>query len=291
MYIFCRVTGSLFPANVRAIMKSSREIYYLAYQGLSLNGIEESLRFMYPNARIKAVDPTDLVFILKYQKVDLLVFPGNNTEHSPYPQLLPPDTLAVLYDSIAENGLGLLTFCAASYYMMDSIEYETREGEIKRKNGAGFIKGLAVMAFHEKTRGRGKTGQILDDYVEARLNIPDLKSSEMHLLNINGPALITSFTESSLCDKFAFYYELEDWHCAALTKKIGKGFVCALGVHPELSARNSSANYQDKFPNHERDRFKFLKLLKVKLENARYKNEQNHPSASPPPSLYPDLCG
>lgn len=254
------------------IMKSFKNISYLADQGLSLNGIHDALEYMFPDATITPLSSDKLIHNFKGQ-ADLIVLPGSNSEQSPYPNLLPPDMLPGLFNAIESEGLGLLTFCAASYYMMEQIEYETRDGEHKRKSGAGFIKGTAVMAFREITRGANLHGKnILDEYIEAKLSLSN-KSMDIHLLNVNGPALILDETELSLCHQFAHYADLSPPHCAGLIKRIGKGFICALGVHPELTAQNSSSNYQDKFPKHERSRLGFLEFLREKLEGAKSQNE------------------
>ncbi|MEK7801382.1 MAG: hypothetical protein AAB276_02910, partial [Pseudomonadota bacterium] len=159
----------------------------MTYRGLSGQGIESALHYMFPEAEIVSIFPQHVrSHVLK--NYDILILPGINDEDSLYPTLLPPHKMGILKDSIENDGLILWTFCAASYYMFEEISYQRRNGIFKTRKGAGFIKGSACHGFNHITR-RELNACPWNDYVLAGIHV-DGHHELLRALNCNGPTLI-----------------------------------------------------------------------------------------------------
>lgn len=225
---------------------------------LSLNGIKDDLKHhVFQGHHYGPVRSNRLFSGDRLSLYDVVVLPGSAGENSPYPLILNDEAVRKLKSAL-EDGLVLITFCAASYYMLDNIFYQTRDGQIKIAKGLGLIEGAAKQAFHSKTRQDGKA-DLYRDYIEARLTSPHF-DKPIHILNVNGPSFHLSEREKSLTDIFLNYADIDG--AAGLIKRIGKGMIIALGVHPELSSSNSDRHGVLTFPRHDADRMHVLSLLR-----------------------------
>lgn len=240
-------------------MKTTKDFMRCAYlneQGLSTNGIGTDLKSHVFNGHSYHPVTADIFNGQQLAAIDVLVLPGINGEHSPYPKMLNAENSNTLRTAI-EKGMVLVTFCAASYYMFDKIFYETRDGQIKNTNGLGLIRGTAKQAFRHITRQNDRS--LSRDYIEAGITSPYF-DGEHHLLNVNGPAFHLDRAEAEICLPFLNY--TETMGAAAVIKQFGKGLIIALGVHPELSSLNSDHYKELQFPNHDIDRMVVLNALK-----------------------------
>lgn len=235
-------------------------IAYLDERLLSLNGLKDAFSHMYPHASIKNI-PIDTINTDDIKKFQIVVLPGCNGEDSPYPALLPQSRIDTLKNAMENNGLVLITFCAASYFMAEKIIYETKKGEIKERAGAGLIKGTASHAFRHITRPHNPEDG-LQDYIQALLTSP-MTDSSLKILNVNGPAFHLDKTER--CESFLEYEDAQG--AAGIIQQIGKGKLIALGVHPELSSKNSDKRFAGQFIEHESDRFILLNLIRNIIED------------------------
>ncbi len=237
-------------------------IAYLAEQRLSINGLDSAFRFIYPQAEIVKISAADIQKE-KVASCKILILPGNNTEDSPYPEFMNAERIETLRSAMEDDGLVLITFCAASYFMADRILYETKKGEIKERAGAGFIKGTATHAFRHCTRPSNPQNQ-LQDYIEANITSP-MANIPMRILNVNGPAFHLDEEENS--EIFLKYVDTKG--AAGVFKKIGLkgGMLVALGVHPELSSRNSDKKFSGLFNDHEEDRYALLHIIRNIIED------------------------
>jgi glutamine amidotransferase-like uncharacterized protein len=233
-------------------------IAYLSYMGLCTEGICEALRYMYPNADIKWIYPQHLrSHVLK--SYDMLILPGISDEDSVYPSLLPPEKIDMLKKLVSENGLILWTFCAASYFMFDKISYQKRNGQFKERAGSGLIKGYATHGFNHITRQHLNRSPS-DDFILAAVNVDDHKSP-LHTLNINGPTLFPDTSKEDDLTSFMRYQDIKG--DAGVIKRIGKGMLIALGVHPEISPIHK--HLPQSYAAYEQDRFTLLTLIKEKI--------------------------
>ena len=235
-------------------------IAYLDERLLSLNGLKDAFSHMYPHASIKNI-PVDAINNNDIKQFQIVVLPGCNGEDSPYPNLLTQSRIDTLKNAMMHDGLVLITFCAASYFMAEKIIYETRSGEIKERSGAGLIKGTASHAFRHITRPHNPQDG-LQDYIQALLTSP-MTHSSLKVLNVNGPAFHLNKTER--CESFLEYEEAQG--AAGIIQQIGKGKLIALGVHPELSSKNSDKRFAGQFVEHESDRFILLNLIRNIIED------------------------
>lgn len=230
----------------------------LSYCGLSSQGIEPALEYMFPNSEIVSVYPQHLRRH-ELKNYDILILPGINDEDSIYPTLLPPEKMTVLKETIEQDGLILWTFCASSYFMFEEISYQKRSGTFKTRQGAGLIKGAARHGFNHITRRELNASQ-WNDYILAGIHV-DGHHELLRALNINGPAMVPSVSERGLVHQFMKYKDIQG--AAGITKKIGKGLLIALGVHPELSPTHP--NLPDGFLEFEKDRWTILSLIKEEI--------------------------
>lgn len=228
---------------------------YLNEDGLSRNGIAEAMQDMFGQVVLTRIGANELEY-KTLSRLDILMLPGNNTEHSPYPDFLPPHRIRELKMAMELHGLILLTTCAPSYFMFENIEYETREGLVKQRKGAGLIKGKATQAFHSLTRANGPP-DLLKDYIQASITSPYFKGSA-YVLNVNGPAFHLDASEQDTCNSFLNYEHVDG--AAGIIKPFGKGLLITLGIHPELSSLNSDQKSLS-FSLHDRDRHVVLNVL------------------------------
>lgn len=230
----------------------------LSYRGLSSQGIEPALEYMFPNSEIVSIYPQHIRrHTLK--DYDVLILPGINDEDSIYPALLPAEKMSSLKETIEQDGLILWTFCASSYFMFEEISYQKRCGLFKSRQGAGLIKGAARHGFNHITR-QELNASPWNDYIMAGIRV-DGHHELLRSLNINGPTMIPCVSEQNLVHQFMRYRDIKG--AAGLTKKIGKGLLIALGVHPELSPIHPSL--PDAYFEFEKDRFTILSLIKEKI--------------------------
>lgn len=230
----------------------------LSYRGISTQGVEPALSYMFPNSQIVSIFPQHIRrHALK--NYDILILPGINDEDSAYPDLLPPHKMQELKNSIEQDGLILWTFCASSYYMFEEISYQKRSGLFKSRKGAGLVKGAASHAFKHITR-RELNASPWNDYILAGIHV-DGHRDLLRALNINGPTLLPSPEEDDLVHQFMKYQDIDG--AAGITKRIGKGLLIALGVHPELSPIHPKL--PDAFREFEKDRWTILSLIKHKI--------------------------
>jgi glutamine amidotransferase-like uncharacterized protein len=249
---------NLKPKTLRKL-----RIACLSYQGLSKQGIEPALEFMFPNSEIVSIFPQHIrQHTLK--NYDILILPGINDEDSAYPTLLPAHKMDILKETIEQNGLILWTFCASSYYMFEEISYQKRNGTIKTRQGAGLIKGAARHGFNHITR-RQLNASPWNDYILAGIHV-DGHQELLRALNINGPTLVPSAAEDGLVEQFMKYKDIEG--AAGVVKKMGRGMLIALGVHPELSPMHPKL--PDAFAEFEKDRWTILSLIKQRIITHRF---------------------
>jgi glutamine amidotransferase-like uncharacterized protein len=230
----------------------------LSYRGLSKQGIEPALEYMFPHSDIVSIFPQH-IRAHSLKNYDILILPGINDEDSVYPTLLPAEKMKVLKDVIEQQGLILWTFCASSYFMFEEISYQKRSGLIKTRQGAGLVKGAARHGFNHITR-RELNASPWNDYILAGIHVEG-HHELLRSLNINGPTMMPATSEQRLVNQFMKYKDIHG--AAGITKKIGKGLLIALGVHPELSPIHPSL--PDAFTEFERDRWTILSLIKEKI--------------------------
>lgn len=243
--------------NNKKTLKKLR-IACLSYRGLSGQGIEPALSHMFPNSEIISIFPQHIrQHTLK--NYDILILPGINDEDSVYPRLLPRHKMDILKQTIEQNGLILWTFCASSYYMFEEVSYQRRNGAFKTMQGAGLIKGAARHGFNHITR-KVLNGSVWNDYILAGIHV-DGHQELLRSLNINGPTLLPAPEENGLVQQFMRYKDIEG--AAGVIKKMGRGMLIALGVHPELSPDHPSL--PDGFSEFEKDRWTILSLIKQKI--------------------------
>lgn len=239
-------------------MKQTLRIACLSYRGLSSQGIEAALLYMFPQAEVVSIFPQHIrKHVLR--TYDLLILPGINDEDSAYPTLLPREKTDVLKETIEENGLVLWTFCAASYYMFEEISYQKRNGLFKTRAGAGLIKGAARHGFKHITRKKLNASP-WNDYILAGIHV-DGHPDFLRALNCNGPALFPDMRRDPLVKSFMNYVDIEG--AAGVMKVMGKGLLIALGVHPELSPTHP--RLPDAFHAFEKDRWEILSVIKQKI--------------------------
>lgn len=244
--------------NLKSKPLNKLRIGCLSYQGLSKQGIEPALLHMFPNSEVISIFPQHIrQHTLK--NYDIVILPGINDEDSVYPTLLPPHKMDILKNTIEQNGLILWTFCASSYYMFEEISYQKRDGTFKSRQGAGLIKGAARHGFNHITR-KQLNASPWNDYVLARIKV-DGHQELLRALNINGPTLLPSSAEDGLVHQFMKYKDTEG--AAGVIKKMGRGMLIALGVHPELSPDHPSL--PDAYSEFEKDRWTILSLIKQKI--------------------------
>jgi glutamine amidotransferase-like uncharacterized protein len=234
------------------------KIACLSYQGISQGGIEPALQYMFPNSQVYSIFPQH-IRRHDLKSYDILILPGINDEDSPYPTLLPPTKMEAIQETMEQDGLILWTFCASSYYMFEEISYQKRNGEIKKRHGAGFIKGTARHGFNHITR-KVLNSSPWQDYILAGIHV-DGHRDLLRALNINGPSMLPAPSEASLVHQFMKYKDIDG--AAGITKKIGKGLLIALGVHPELSPDHPKL--PDYFADFEKDRLDILWTIRQKI--------------------------
>lgn len=270
-------------------------IAYLTEHGLSTDGLEKAFRFIYPDSSIERISFQDINKDA-LSKFKIVIFPGNNTEESPYPDFLNQDRISILKDAMEKDGMILIAFCAAAYFMADRIIYETKDGEIKARNGSGLINGIANHAFRHLTRNQ-KPHNYLNDYIEAKVTPTFKRASTLSVLNVNGPAILIDKNET--CRVFLRYEDEQVQGAAAIIKEFGKGKLFAFGVHPELTykgyprykevtTKNPLEKFAGLFVRHESDRYALLTLIKNAIEDSDFvsrlvnpetcyiKDNQNH---------------
>jgi len=230
----------------------------LSYRGLSSQGIEPALTYMFPNSEVVSIFPQHLRRHAM-REYDILILPGINDEDSCYPTLLPPEKMAVIKETIEQDGLILWTFCASSYYMFEEISYQKRNGDYKSRKGAGLIKGAARHGFNHITR-RELNASPWNDYILAGIHV-DGHQELLRVLNCNGPTFLPSPSEDKLIQQFIRYKDIEG--AAGIMKKMGNGLLIALGVHPELSPYHP--NLPSGFGEFENDRWAVLCAIKEKI--------------------------
>lgn len=244
--------------SFKSKMPQKLRIACLTYRGLYSQGIESALGYMFPNSETVSIFPQHLLrHTLK--DYDILILPGINDEDSAYPTLLPSAKMEVLKQAIEQDGLILWTFCASSYYMFEEISYQKRDGTFKTCQGSGLIKGAAHHGFRHITR-RQFNRSPWNDYILAGIHVEGHQEL-LRSLNINGPTLLPSPKENELVHQFMKYSNIEG--AAGVIKKMGRGMLIALGVHPELSPSHPSL--PQAFTEFEKDRWTILSLIKQKI--------------------------
>lgn len=235
-----------------------RRIAVLTAHGIASQGITEALSYMFPHAECAKIKPGHLR-PQGLEQYDVLVLPGTYGEDSVYPDVLTPQKADYLRQAV-EQGLVLITFCAATYYMCNRIQYTKRSGERKDINGCGLIAGTAKQAFAHITRNSVGTPERAD-FILAKLSLQDQWT--IHALNINGPEISLDEQERRTCTPFMTYAATGG--TAAVQKKIGKGLILAMGVHPELTTNHPLL--PPHFSRHDDERWQILDHLADTITN------------------------
>lgn len=265
MAIKCRTAFFFYMTLIKHLMNLLKtvppkklRIACLHYRGLSSDGIEAALLYMFPKAEVVSIYPQHIrQHALK--NYDILILPGINDEDSAYPTLLPTHKMQILKDTIEQNGLILWTFCASSYYMFEEISYQKRSGIMKSRQGAGFIKGAAVHGFKHITRQRLNASP-WNDYILAGIHVEG-HNELLRALNINGPTFLVDKSERKLVNQFMKYKDIEG--AAGVIKNMGRGMLIALGVHPELSPIHKKL--PDSFLSYDIDRWTILGDIRERI--------------------------
>lgn len=234
-----------------------RRIAVLTAPGIATQGISEAMGYMFPDAACMKVQPSH-IRPPALENFDILVLPGIIDEDSPYPEILNPKKSEFVRQAV-ENGMVLMTFCAATYYMLDRIEYTKRNGEKKERSGCGLISGTARQAFAHVTRIKPGTTE-LDDYILAELRLKDRWN--IHALNINGPEIVLADQEHRTSTPFITYAATGG--TAAIEKTIGKGLILAMGIHPELTTHHPLLPAH--FSPHDNERWVILDHLSDRIK-------------------------
>ncbi|MDY0028780.1 MAG: hypothetical protein RBR86_02435 [Pseudobdellovibrionaceae bacterium] len=205
----------------------TKKVALLTAHGLSKFGFENTF------ASIMSIKPNHL-----HPEVlsgfDMLILPGVCGEESPYPEILSDRKAGFIKQAVEQNGLIVLAFCAAAYYLCDRIEYTKRDNTTIKMDGLGWVEATAKHAFAHITRQSETPDKNPDkskDYILAELNVENI-AHPLRSLNINGPTLLLSEKEKGLSETFIKYASIEG--AAGLVKSCGKGKLILLGVHPEF---------------------------------------------------------
>lgn len=245
--------------NFKTDISKKLRIACLSHRGLSTQGIEPALQYMFPDAEIVSIFQQHLrAHVL--QHYDLLVMPGILGEDSPYPQILPSNKANQVVTCMEENGLVLWTSCAATYYCFEKMVYLKRNGQTKTMNGLGLIKGLAEGPAYQNVTRKDFEHSTHHDRVLAELALAN-SDHIFRALDINGPALYPQ--KESLIDNFLRYSNLPDQPVAGFTKKIGAGLLLGLSSHPEFDLTHPLLPQH--FKLHEPSRLSFLAHIRHML--------------------------
>ena len=187
-----------------------------------------------------------------------MVLPGIDDETNHYTNILD-GKIEILKEAIENQGLVLLTFCAASYYLFSNIQYLMRNGVPKEREGAGLIKGSAVHAFGHITR-QTLNDSPWNDFVLAAVR-HETTPQILRALNINGPKMLVDHEQDPLVEIFMHYAEIEG--AAIVVKPMNRGGIIASGIHPEISPVHK--NLPEGFAIHENDRHVIWYSIKKKI--------------------------
>lgn len=258
------MTSFSFFATVRPMRRDfscmvQKPIARLSYPGLASYGLDESLTFLFPQRAILQIGPEHLNK-MDLRNFSLLVLPGSIGEDSPYPQIFDHLKVRHIEETVKEKGLNVLTLCAATYYLFDHISFRCRDGRLKQIKGIGIVKGRADGPAYRSIIHARDHKEPDRDIVLAQLR---LNHSHWHthsrIVDINGPALHISPAES-LTKTFLRYADIGGQPAAGFVKKIGKGTLTALSVHPEIPLTHPLFN--NRFDPLEDQRLDFLKMLR-----------------------------
>ncbi len=166
--------------------------------------------------------------------VDILVLPGIAGETSPYPRILPPEKADLIYRKMEQDGMKTYVECASFYWASENISYERSDGRILRKEGLGWIGGLA--------RNVGRGIALDKDFRYADTVPTDIEfyegdhSAYTSICISNGPALHLNESEKNNPDVriTARFVHEEDQPVASMTKIIGNGMLIGMGVLPHI---------------------------------------------------------
>lgn len=122
------------------------QIAYLTGQEFASTSPRLFLSRVFAGAVLKPITAEDLELDRLHHTlsgVDLLFLTGVSGEHSPYPQILTPPVADYVRAWSADTGANLWMDCAASYYALDHIEYDSPSGVRKSRKGLGWVAGMA----------------------------------------------------------------------------------------------------------------------------------------------------
>ncbi len=226
-------------------------LYFDEKQLFATSSIAPWLRQIFGQNNVQPIRPGELRPSL-LKDVDILVMPGIAGESSPYPRILPPEKAELIYRKMEQDGLQTYVECASFYWASENISYERSDGRQLRKEGLGWISGLA------KNVGRGLA---LDKDFRYADTVPtDIEfydNEETHYTSIcisNGPALHLNEAEKANPDvriTARFVYE-EGQPVASMTKIIGNGMLIGMGVLPHIKTKQLAGHCTD--PGRERHR-------------------------------------
>ena len=118
------------------------KIAYVSGQGFASSSPQRFLSRVFKDAALTPITPDELDPV-SLDGVDLLFLTGVTGEHSPYPQILPQSQADALRKWSALTGANIWMDCAASYYAMDLIVYDSPTGVKKIRHGLGWLSGAA----------------------------------------------------------------------------------------------------------------------------------------------------
>lgn len=118
------------------------KIAYVSGQGFASSSPQRFLTRVFKDATLTPITP-DQLDPVSLDGVDLLFMTGVTGEHSPYPDILPQGRADALRKWAAQSGATIWMECAASYYAMEMIVYDSPTGVNKIRHGLGWLSGIA----------------------------------------------------------------------------------------------------------------------------------------------------
>jgi glutamine amidotransferase-like uncharacterized protein len=118
------------------------KIAYITGQGFASSSPRLFLSRVFRDSALIPLSPDELSPV-HVKDIDLLFLTGVTGEHSPYPDILPPNKAEHLRQWSARTGATIWMDCAASYYAMDLIAYDSPTGIKKERPGLGWVSGIA----------------------------------------------------------------------------------------------------------------------------------------------------
>lgn len=160
-----------------------------------------------------------------------------------------------------DHGLKVWTICAPTYYLLNEIIFQCRDGRVKHIKGHGRIEGISRGPAYKDITHKNPHNAPDRDIVIATITIQS-SHAHHHLIDINGPALHIS-QRDPLTDIFLRHVNISGRPAAGFTQKVGNGSITGISVHPEISFNHPL--FFNVYGHLEQQRWTFLRTLKKTL--------------------------